>query len=107
MAIKNKKVKFDGERGGSVISFSNNDYPKGFDYDHENPLVIIATIHNYVVKRILVDQGSLVDILYNVVVANTNITKANLKPHRGNVIGVFGKLGLVEGIIKLRVIIGT
>ena len=40
---------------GLVISFSDDDYPKGFDHDHDDSMVIIATIHNYVVKIILVD----------------------------------------------------
>ena len=47
--------------------------------DHDDTMVITATIHNYVVKRILVDQGSLTEILYSVVATSMNITKVKSK----------------------------
>ena len=55
MAIKNKKVNPDDVEKSVVISFFNNDYLEGFEQDNDNPMVIIAAIHNYVVKRILMD----------------------------------------------------
>ena len=39
-------------------------------------------------------------------VANMNISMADLKPHNGNLINFFGKQVLVEGMIKLRVTLG-
>ena len=91
MAVENKKVKSDNTKKSLVISFSNDDYVEGFNYDYDDPMVITATIHNYVVKRILVDQGSLVDILCNAIATDMNIHKTNLKPKNGNLIGFFGK----------------
>ena len=55
MAIENKKVKPDSTESNPVILFSSDDYLEGFDYDHDDPMVITTTIHNYVVKRILVN----------------------------------------------------
>ena len=55
MVIENKKIILDDLEKGLVISFSNEDYPKGFNKDHDDPMVITTTIHNDVVKRILVD----------------------------------------------------
>ena len=55
MAIENKKVKSDNVERGPIISFSNDDYPKGFNCDHDDSMVISTTIHNYIVKRILVN----------------------------------------------------
>ena len=105
--MEGKKVKPHKEESGVIITFSNNEYLKWFDQDHDNLMVIMAAIHNYVAKRILVDQGSLVNILYNVMVASINIRKFDLRPHDGNLIGFFGKQVPIEGSIKLRVTLGT
>ena len=72
-------------------SFSDDEYPIRFNYDHDNLMVIITIIHNYAVKRIFVDQGSSVDILYNTTMANMNIHKRDLKPHTRNLIEFFSK----------------
>ena len=49
MVVENKKVKYENVDKGPIISFSNDDYLEGFDCDHDNLMVIIATIHNYVI----------------------------------------------------------
>ena len=59
MVVDNKKIKPNDTEKGPIISFFDNDYLERFDYDHDDSMVIIAIIHNYIVKRILVDQGSL------------------------------------------------
>ena len=56
MAKENKKVKLDNVDRDSVILFSNNDYHKGFDYDHDDPMVITTTIHNYQLKGFLLTK---------------------------------------------------
>ena len=86
MTIENKKIKLKEGESGLVISLSNEDYPNGIDRYHDDPMVITTTIHNYIVKRILVDQGSLVYIMYNVAAGSINIKKSNLSPHDGNLI---------------------
>ena len=45
------------------IVFTDDDF---HDLDHlqDDPMVITVEIENYVVKKVLVDQGSSVDILY-------------------------------------------
>ena len=55
MAVESKKVKPQEVEKSAVISFSDEDYPDGLDLDHDNLMVIITTIHNYAIKRILVD----------------------------------------------------
>ena len=97
MAIENKKVKSDNEERGLVISFSNNNYLKGFDHDHDNLTVIISFIHYYAIKRILVDKGSLVNVLYSVIVDNMNIHKIDLKPHARSLIMCFWQASAYEG----------
>ena len=46
------------------IYFTEDDYGD-IDREHDDPMVISALIHNFLVKRILVDQGSSADILYS------------------------------------------
>ena len=101
MAMVNKKVKpNDVEK---VQLYCYNDYPKRFDQDHDDLMVIIAAINNYIVKRILVDQGSSANILYSATTTSMNISKVDLKPYNGNLIDFSGKQVPMEGMIKLRV----
>ena len=81
MAIKNKKKKATLAEKGSIISFSDDDYLEGFDHNHDDLMVIMTIVDNYTVKRILVNQGSLVDIPYSVTVAIKNIQRRDPKPY--------------------------
>ena len=106
MVVKNKKVKLDNAKKGSVILFSNNNYPKGCNCDNDDLMVMTSTVHNYAIKRILVDQGNLANILYNIAIASMNIHKVDLKPHIGNLIRFSSKQVAIEGIMRLRVTMG-
>ena len=55
LTVENKKVRPERIGARQVIFFSNDDYPEGFNRHNGDPMVIAATIHNYLVKRILVD----------------------------------------------------
>ena len=46
------------------IYFTEDDF-RDIDREHDDPMVISTLIHNFLVKRILVDQGSSADILYS------------------------------------------
>ena len=107
IVVESQKVKLDDQEKGHVIFFSNEDYCKGFNLDYDDSMVIIAAIHNYAIKRFLIDQGSLANNLYSTIVASMNITKFDLNLHNGNLIGFLGKQVLVEGMIRLRVTLGT
>jgi len=45
------------------ITFRNEDF-QAIDPQHDDPMVISVKIENFAVRKTLVDQGSLVDILY-------------------------------------------
>ena len=47
-----------------VISFDDNDL-EGVKFPHDDPLVIMPVIDNSSVKRVLVDGGASVDILFH------------------------------------------
>ena len=91
----------------AFISFFDDDYHKGFDRDHNNPIVITAIVHNYIVKRVHIDLRSLTNILYSVATTSMNIQKKDLQPYSRNLIGFFSKIIFVKGAIKLRVTLGT
>ena len=55
MVVENKKVKNDDINKGLIISFFDENYFNGFDRDHDVPMVITTTVHNYAIKRVLVD----------------------------------------------------
>ena len=55
IAIENKKVKNENVDKGLVISFFDINYLEEFDYNHDNPMVITTIVHNYIVKRVLID----------------------------------------------------
>ena len=84
--LESKRTKPQEGENDVVISFFDKDYLDEFDMDHDDPMMITATIHNYVVKRILVNQGSSVDILYTIATTSMNISKEHLKLHNGNLI---------------------
>ena len=70
-------------------------------------MVITTTFHNYVIKRILVDQGNLANFLYNIIAMSMNITRSNLKPCNGILIGFLGNKVLVKGTVRLKVTLET
>jgi len=45
------------------ITFTGDDF-QGLDHQEDDPMIITVEIENYVVKKVLVDQGSSDDILY-------------------------------------------
>ena len=65
-----------------VISFSDRDF-KGIDQNLDDPMVISIMAANYIIKKVLVDQGSSADILYLSTLKRLKIPKDELKPfHR-------------------------
>ena len=45
------------------ITFTDDDF-HGLDHQQDDPMAITVKIENYAVKKVLVDQGSSIDILY-------------------------------------------
>ena len=45
------------------IIFTDGDF-HGVDHEQDNPMVIVVELENYAVKKVIIDQGSSVDILY-------------------------------------------
>ena len=60
------------------IYFIGDDF-SDIDWAHDDPMVISALVHNFLVKRILVDQISSIDILYSHIVEVLGLEKVHLQ----------------------------
>lgn len=67
------------ERGTISISFNNDDC-EGDQYPHDNPLVVPLLVSKYTTRWVLVDNESLVDILFWNTFTKIIIDHKNLRP---------------------------
>lgn len=63
MQLKYQEKKPRREDPTPMITFSDKDFA-GQDSDHQDPMVVTLIISIFSVKRLLIDQGSSMDILY-------------------------------------------
>ena len=63
-------------------------------------MVITKAIHNYDVKRILVDQGHSIDILYDHITRAIQMAIGSWAPDHGILIGLFKKHVPILGSIS-------
>ncbi|VFQ91001.1 unnamed protein product [Cuscuta campestris] len=87
------------------IVFSDEDLPLIFS-PHRTPLVISMAIHKFFVKRILVDTGSSVNVLYWEAAQQLGIRKEDLTKLNMPLSGFTRDIIEPEGSIKLDIIIG-
>nr|KYP57510.1 hypothetical protein KK1_003774 [Cajanus cajan] len=83
-----------------AITFSEADF-KGIDPDQDDPMVISVEIHNCIVWKTLVDQGSSADILYWNTFKQLGIPEAELIPYNEPLVGFSGERVQTKGYIKL------
>lgn len=69
-------------------------------------MVVTLNIANYNVHHMLVDNGSLMNILFYNALLKMNIPLEQLEEMDASIMGFFGELVLVEGVIMLPVIVG-
>ncbi|XP_016650497.1 PREDICTED: uncharacterized protein LOC107881371 [Prunus mume] len=65
--------------GYSAITF-NKEEEKGVVHPHDDPFIIQAEITNYCVKRVFIDTGSLVNIIFTSAFEHIEISREDLKP---------------------------
>ncbi|GAV73286.1 LOW QUALITY PROTEIN: hypothetical protein CFOL_v3_16772, partial [Cephalotus follicularis] len=94
-------------RGGDeeVISFSKVDY-EGVRLPHDDPVVVTLQVTLFTMKRILVDSGSSVDILYKHAF-NLRIPIEHLKPVKTPLVGFAWEMVHPLGSTELSVVAGT
>lgn len=61
------------ENPSPIISFSDDDYEERTVEDHQDALIITTRIGANTVQKILVENGSSVDILYHIAFSRMNL----------------------------------
>ncbi|XP_024030780.1 uncharacterized protein LOC112094363 [Morus notabilis] len=87
------------------ITFSEAN-ANGVHFSQSDALVVEAMIGNHTVCRILVDNGSLVDILYSDCLDKTGIPRARLQNSAQPLYGFTGDSVIPKGVIELPMTIG-
>ncbi|XP_074356341.1 uncharacterized protein LOC141696048 [Apium graveolens] len=90
-----------------VISFSDDDYSPNIIQGHQDALVITAKVGTNTVKKILVDNGSSVDILYHHTLARMDTGDRKLENTHSPLYGFTCNEVKVLGTIDFLVLFGT
>ena len=96
-----KKMKFARE----PISFDDDDL-EGMIQRHDDALVVMAWISGFVLKRVMIDQGSEADVMYSDLFKGLGLRKKDLMRHTSPLVGFDGKVVIPEGQISLLMIMG-
>ncbi|XP_027156819.1 uncharacterized protein LOC113757958 [Coffea eugenioides] len=92
-------------RLSEVITYGPADPVPAASSNHE-ALVIEVLTNNYVVKKVYVDPGSSVDVLYYRTFESLKLTREQLTPVRTPLVGFGGHVVHPEGMLTLMVTIG-
>ncbi|KAK3019643.1 hypothetical protein RJ639_005005 [Escallonia herrerae] len=100
------KFAFSVNKSPPAITFSDED-SKDIQTPHDDPLVIIVRAGNFDVKRVLIDNGSSVEILFFDAFKKMNIPTDRLRKMDTPLYGFSNHPVAAEGIIALPVAIDT
>ena len=89
-----------------VIGFSNED-KIGTIQPHDDALVITLQIGGYDVRRVMVDQGSVAEIMYPDLYKGPSLRVKNLTPYSSPLVSFEGKVIIPKGQIRLPVQTGS
>ena len=87
------------------ITFSDSDL-EGCQHPHDDPLVIRGVVANKTVHRVLIDNGSSVDIIFALAFDKMDIRRAKLEPVNTHLRGFSGEKVLPLGSIQLVLTLG-
>ncbi|WOK94242.1 hypothetical protein Cni_G02944 [Canna indica] len=85
----------------SVISFYEFDFEE-IDKNMHDPAVISVINDNVIVRKVLVDHGSSIDILLHSIFKKMQLIEASLHPYNGDLVGFSGKWVNARGFVWLR-----
>ena len=88
------------------MSFNEAD-AKGVKQPHNDPLVIMLNIEGFNTKRILVDNGSSVDIIYLPAFQQLKLDPKRLRPFESPLVSFSGDRVYPKGIMTLTITVGT
>ena len=89
-----------------VLSFSDAD-KQGTIQPHNDALVVTLRIGGYDVKRVMVDQGSVAEIMYPDLYKGLGLKPENLTTYSSPLVSFEGKMVIPKGQIRLPVQAGT
>ncbi|XP_030958955.1 uncharacterized protein LOC115980894 [Quercus lobata] len=89
-----------------VLGFSDED-KVGIIQPNDDALVVMLRIDGYDVKRVIIDQGSAVDIMYPNLYRGLNLKPKNLIAYSSPLVSFEGKMVIPKGQIRLPVQTGT
>ena len=92
-------------RESPIIGFSEED-ARRFHHPHDDALVVSIQIEDYNTHRVLVDNGSLADILYYLAFQQMGIGREQLIPTNAPLVGFGGTRVLPLGVITFSVVVG-
>ena len=85
-----------------VLSFSDAD-KQGTIQPHDDALVVTLRIVGYNVKRVIVDQGSVAEIMYPVLYKGLGLKPEDLTTYSSPLVSFEGKMVVPKGQIRLPV----
>ncbi|XP_075665488.1 uncharacterized protein LOC142635169 [Castanea sativa] len=87
------------------IAFDDDDL-EGTTQPHHSALIVTARIRGFIVKRIMIDQGSGTDVMYPDLYRGLSLKKEDLSQYDTPLMGFDGHIVIPEGQISLPVIMG-
>ena len=89
-----------------VLSFSDAD-KQGTIQPHDDALVVTLRIGGYDLKRVMVDQGSVAEIMYHDLYKGLGLKPEDLTTYSSPLVSFKGKMVVPKGQIRLLVQAGT
>ena len=93
-------------RTNQDMYFSEED-ARGIKQPHDDPLVIMIMIKGFNTRRILVDNGSLADIIYLSAFQQLKLNPKRLRPFESSLVSFSGDKVYPRGIVTLTVTVGS
>ena len=91
-----KKLKFTKE----LIAFNDDDL-EGTIQPHDDALEVTARINGFIVKRVLIDQGSGIEVMYLDLFKGIGLNNEDLSKYDTPLMGFDGRMGIPKGQISL------
>jgi len=85
-----------------VLGFSDED-KVGIIQPYDDALVVTLRIGGYDVRRVMIDQGSAVDIIYPDLYRGLNLKPKNLTAYSSPLVSFEGKMVVPKGQIRISV----
>ena len=92
-------------REGPIIGFLEEDAQR-LHHPYDDALVINIRVGDYNMHRVLVDNGSLANILYYLAFQQMGIGRERLIPTNASLIGFRGTRVLPLGVVTLSIVVG-